>query len=228
VQTYGDADRLALARRAKSANIPRHPNAVTQMILPFYHLKRIMPESWQARLRFISRRLPRQWFYYTNDRRLWRFTGETELMQQRPNLVRYELQPGCFLETYLIDQTSPDGTRYFGPAAGLVVHGSEIIRFDCVGHPLGHYHAARAYPYGIRKGLAGELWLPEKTMEDQVERAMFEVQRNWSYYLTSHPRRKVRNTRFDQDRLAALCAKMKSKMLDDVRRDAEPRAAALP
>lgn len=197
------------------------------MILPFYHLKRIMPESWQARLRFISRRLPRQWFYYTNDRRLWRFTGETELMRRRPNLVTYELQPGCFLETYLIDQTSADGTRYFGPAAGLVVHGSEIIRFDCVGHPLGHYHAARAYPYGIRKGLAGELWLPEKTIEDQVERAMFEMQRNWSYYLTSHPRRKVRNTRFDQDRLAARCAQMKSKMLDDVRRDAQARAAAL-
>jgi hypothetical protein len=187
------------------------------VILPVFHLKRVLPESWQARLRFISRRLPRRWFYLTNDRRLWRFTGEAELMRQRPNLVRYDLQGGCFLETYLIDQIDTDGTRYFGPAACLVVHGFDIIRFDCVGYPLGHYHAARLYPYGIRRGLAGEIWLPEKTIEEQVERAMFEVQRNWSYYLGSHPRAKVRNTRINEQRLAAVCAEMKSKMLEDVK-----------
>src|SRR5947209_11385119 len=116
------------------------------MILPVFHLKRVLPENWQARLRFISRRLPRRWFYLTNDRRLWRFTGEAELMRQRPNLVRYDLQPGCFLETYLIDQINTEGNRYFGPAACLVVHGFEILRFDCVGHPLGHYHAMKPYP----------------------------------------------------------------------------------
>ena len=41
------------------------------MILPIFHLRRILPESWLDRLRPISRRLPRRWFYYTNDRRLW-------------------------------------------------------------------------------------------------------------------------------------------------------------
>ncbi|MDB5575989.1 MAG: hypothetical protein JWR80_1165 [Bradyrhizobium sp.] len=188
------------------------------MMLPILHLKRMLPESWRSRLRFITRRLPRHWFYMTNDRRFWWLTGETEEMQKRPRLVRYELQEGCFLETYLNDQTSADGRRYFGSAACLVVHGSDILRFDCLGQPLGHYHVAAPYPHGIRRGLVGEIWLPEKTIEEQIDRTIFELQRNSGFYLQKHPRRKVRNTRLDEQRLAAVCAEMKSKMLEDVKR----------
>lgn len=187
------------------------------MILPILHLKRILPASWLPGLRSITRRLPRHWFYLTNDRRLWWITGEAEEMQKRSRLVRYDLQEGCFLETYLNDQTSADGRRYFGSAACLVVHGSDILRFDCLGQPLGHYHAAAPYPHGIRKGLVGEIWLPEKTIEEQIDRAIFELQRNSGFYLQKHPRRKVRNTRFDEQRLVAVCAEMKTKMLEDVK-----------
>ena len=187
------------------------------MILPVLHLKRILPESWRARLRFITRRLPRHWFYLTNDRRLWWFTGIADEMRNRVNLVRYDLQEGCFLETYRVDRIGPEGTREFGPAAFLVVHGSEIIKFDCYGSPAGHYHVATPYPHGIRKGLSGRIWLPEKTAEEQVDRALFELQRNANYYLQTHPRRKVRNTRISEQRLAVVCQQMKSKMLEEVK-----------
>ena len=192
------------------------------MLLPVHHIQRVLPESWRDRLRFMVRRLPKHWFYLSNDRRFWWFTGEVEAAQKRAKLVRYELQDGCFLETYLNDQISADGVRYFGPAASLVVHGSDILRFDCVGHPLGHYHVAAPYPHGIRKGLVGEIWFPERTIQEQVERAIFELQRNSAHYLRTHPRRKVRNTRLNQERLAAVCAEMKSKMLGDARRSSPP------
>jgi hypothetical protein len=192
------------------------------MLLPIQHLQRVLPESWRVRLRFIVRRLPKHWLYLTNDRRFWWFTGEAEEMQKRKRLVRYDLQQGCFLETYLNDQISADGTRYFGPVACLVVHGSDILRFDCIGHPFGHYHVAAPYPHGIRKGLVGEIWLPERTIQEQVERAIFELQRNSAHYMQAHPRRKVRNTRFDEERLAAVCAEMKSRMLDDVKQSSPP------
>jgi hypothetical protein len=156
-----------------------------QMLLPIFHATRVLPQNWRSRLRFISRRLPRHWFYYTNDRRFWWLTGEAELMRHRPSLVRYDLQEVCFLETYMNDQIQPDGTLYFGPAACLVVHGFDIMRFDCLDYPLGHYHTAKPYPYGIRRGLAGEIWLPEKTIEEQVERAIFELSRNSNHYLQS-------------------------------------------
>jgi hypothetical protein len=144
----------------------RLPQLSPSMILPVQFMRRVLPESWRSRLRFISRRLPSHWFYLTSDRRFWWFTGEADEMQKRPRLARYDLQEGCFLETYLNSQVSADGVRYFGPAACLVVHGSDIMRFDCLGQPLGHYHVATAYPHGVRKGLVGEIWLPEKTGTD--------------------------------------------------------------
>jgi hypothetical protein len=113
------------------------------MLLPFFHIRRLLPESWRPRLRVITRRPPKHWFYFTNDRRFWWFTGEAQEMQNRANLVRYDLQEGCFMETYMNDQIAADGTRYFGAAACLVVHGSDILRFDCLEYPLGHHHAAR-------------------------------------------------------------------------------------
>ena len=122
------------------------------MILPILHLKRILPASWLPGMRWIARRLPRHWFYLTNDRRLWWLTGVADEMRNRVNLVRYDLQEGCFLETYRVDRIGPEGTREFGPAAFLVVHGSEIIKFDCYGSPAGHYHVATPYPHGIAKG----------------------------------------------------------------------------
>lgn len=146
------------------------------MMLPIFHLRRLLPESWRSRLRFIVPLLPKHWFYLTNDRRFWWFTGEAQEMQNRARLVRYDLQEGCFMETYLNDQIGADGARYFGPAACLVVHGSEIVRFDCLEHAFGHYHVATPYPHGIRKGLVGEIRLPEKTVEEQVERTIFELQ----------------------------------------------------
>jgi hypothetical protein len=187
------------------------------MMLPIFHLRRLLPEGWRSRLRFLVPLLPKHWFYLTNDRRFWWFTGEAQEMQNRACLARYDLQEGCFMETYLNDQIGADGARYFGPAACLVVHGSEIIRFDCLEHAFGHYHVATPYPHGIRKDLVGEIRLPEKTVEEQVERTIFELQQNSNYYMQTHPRRKVRNTRFDEQRLAAVCAEMKSKMLEDVK-----------
>lgn len=186
-------------------------------MLPVFHLLRIMPEGLRVRLRFISRRLPRHWFFLTNNRRFWWLTGEAEMMRQLPYLARHDLQEGCFLETYINEQVYADGTPFFGPAVCLVVHNFDIMRFDCLGSPMGHYHTAKPYPYGISRGLAGIIWLPETTVEAQVDRAIFELVRNADHYVQSHSKRKVRNTRLDEARLAAVCVEVKAKMLEDTR-----------
>jgi hypothetical protein len=188
------------------------------MILPVQFMKRMVPERWRPRFHFITRNVPRHWWYLTNDRRLWWFTGVADEIKNRNNLVRHELQEGCFLETCWIDRTGPDGNRECGPAIFLVVHGSEIMKFDCYGYPSGHYHVATPYPHGIRKGLTGRILLPEKTREEQVDRAIFELQRNGQYYLQTHPRRKVRSTRLDGRRMAAICAEMRARLREDVKR----------
>lgn len=193
------------------------------MILPVYHIKRLVPERWHPLFRVVTRRFPKRWFYLTNDRRLWWFTGEEEEMRKRSRLVRYELQEGCFLETYLNDRTDAEGNQHFGPVACLVVHGSDVARFDCL-ESRGHYHLSSRYPHGVSKALVGEIWIREKTLEEQVDRAIFELQRNSGHFLRMHPRRKVRNTRLDNERLAAVCAQLRAKMLEDIRLRSMQRA----
>ena len=193
------------------------------MLLPVSHLQRILPRSWWPRFHFITRRLPAHWFYLPRDRRLWWYTGVADEMRDRLKLVRYDFQEGCFLEGYWIDRIAPDGSEQVGPAAFLVVHGSDIMKFDCFDYPFAHYHVAAPYPYGISQGLQGNIWFPEKTVEAQIDRTVFELQRNAQHFVSTHPRRKVRNTRFDEVRLAAACAQLKAKMLDDARQRSAPR-----
>jgi hypothetical protein len=196
------------------------------MILPAYYIKRIVPERWHPLFRVFTQRLPKRWLHLTNDRRFWWFTGEELAMQERPRLVRFELQEGCFLETYLNDQIDAAGNVYFGPAACLVVHGSDIVRFDCLEPDRGHYHLASRYPYGARRALMGEIWLPEKTLEQQVDRAIFELQHNSAHFIEMHPRRKVRNTQLDKERLTAVCAQARSKMIEDIAQRSTAAATA--
>jgi hypothetical protein len=188
------------------------------MLLPVHHLRRIVSQGWRRRLRVIVPWLPRHWLYRSSDRRVQWYTGADPELKHRACLVKYDLQDGCFLEAYWIDRTSSQGTRDLGPAVFLVVHGSEILKFDCYGPPVGHYHVATPYPYGIGKGLAGRIWLPERSVDEQIDRAMFELCRNANYYLRTHPRRKVRSTVLDEGRLAAVCVEIRAKMLDDVAR----------
>jgi hypothetical protein len=185
------------------------------MLLPVHHLRRVLPERWRPLFHFITRNVPEHWWYLSSERRFWWISGVAEEIRNRENLVRYDLADGCFTETYSVDRIGPGGELERGVCLVLVVHGSELMKFDCLGWN-GHYHIATPYPYGIGKALQGCIWVTEKTREAQIERAMFELQRNSGYYLQTHPRRKVRKPKFDEQRLAAVCAARRRKMLDDL------------
>lgn len=90
-----------------------------------------------------------------------------------------------------------------GPAVFLQVNGYEVVRFDCFGASDGHYHV-RTMEW--RRRAVQRLEMPEKTREDQIERALFEVEHNARWYLDRHPLSRVRNTKIDPRRLAAAVA----------------------
>jgi hypothetical protein len=189
------------------------------MILPSNYLKRALPQRWWPFFHFFTRRVQEHWWYFVNDRRYTWITGEPDEMLNRKSLERYELGEGCFTETYWAERAGGPA----GPVLFLVVHGSEIAKFDCYGSE-GHYHVATPHPYGLLKALHGRLHFVEKTAEDQVERAIFELRHNSACYLATHARRRVRRTRLDEQRLAAVCAEMRSKMLGDLRRFSQQAA----
>ena len=130
------------------------------MILPVQFMMRMLLERWRPRFHFITRNVPKHWWHLPNDRRLWWFTGVTDEMRNRKRLVRYDIQDGCFLEAYLSDRIEADGSRECGPAVFLVVHGWEILKFDCFGFPAGHYHVATPYPFGIARVCRGASCFP--------------------------------------------------------------------
>lgn len=197
------------------------------MLLPSNHLKRVLPRAWWPWFHFFTRRVPEHWWYHVNDRRFWWVTGAPAEMLKRKNLVRYELQDGCFMETYWAERPAEEGIGPVGPVVFLVVHGSEIMKFDCYG-PEGHYHVVAPHPHGVRKALHGRLHFSETTAEEQVERAIFELRHNAAHYLATHPRRKVRRTNLDEQRLAAVCSEMRSNMLGDLKRFSECDASDAP
>jgi len=100
-----------------------------------------------------------------------------------------------------------------GPALSLFIQNEEVLRVDCSGDGTGHLHATFFMPH------RGEdrYWLSEKSIEEQVERARFEVVRNWRYYAQRHSLKRVREVKIDKERLSQVAETAKLKMLDLLR-----------
>ena len=107
----------------------------------------------------------------------------------RKDVVKIELGPDAFLETYWKKYGQGKG-----PAIILNVHGYEALRFDCYGGNAGHFHVQVVEWGRIR---ANCLFLPRSSREEQVSRAVFEISRNYRWYLDRHPHHRVRRVNFD-------------------------------
>lgn len=70
-----------------------------------------------------------------------------------------------------------------GPAVILKAFDQEILKFDCFGEKDGHYHIAPQYDFRIY------FW--EKSVEDQIERTIQELQTNGLRYLKNQADPKV-------------------------------------
>lgn len=97
---------------------------------------------------------------------------------------------------------------------GLIVNavGEEIARFDCY-EGAGHFH-----PVTISFSARSRTFLsfPEKTLLDQIDRAVFEITHNIDWYLQHHPIRKVRNIKVQKSHLRQVAKETKKKMQEYV------------
>ena len=83
-----------------------------------------------------------------------------------------------------------------GPAFSLFLEDDEILRVDCIG-PNGHIH------YGLaearhRSPAEPRVYLPTSAVDEQIDRAAFELARNVGYCTGLHRRRAVRSTPVDE------------------------------
>jgi len=80
-----------------------------------------------------------------------------------------------------------------GPVISFIFNGRELARFDCLGEK-GHFHLALVRP---DPGAEKRIFFHEKSCRDQVERAVFELQKNVNYYRKRNPLPEVRDAILD-------------------------------
>ena len=131
----------------------------------------------------------------------------------RKDVLRYEIQPNAHVDVFW--KVLPIGR---GPAVSLFVHGEEVLKFDCFGAGRGHYHVnERQWSRRVR-GVVQRLYLPEPTVEAQIERALFELTTNLSVYLQQNDDPRIRAVVIDRERLQEVAHRMKATMLEYIRK----------
>ena len=90
------------------------------------------------------------------------------------------------------------------------VLGRQVLRFDCFGYPGGHAHIYLITP---NRKCESRLFLPEKTIEAQIERALFEMSKNLDYWMQRHYDPSVRKTKLSRKFLRAALEEAHKSML---------------
>jgi hypothetical protein len=97
-----------------------------------------------------------------------------------------------------------------GPGLSLYASGFQILKFDCFGATDGHFHLFLGWPAPASDD---RIWLPEPNATAQVDRTIFELKKNVTYYLQRHADERVRHLRLESDAWSKACTRARDKML---------------
>lgn len=100
--------------------------------------------------------------------------------------VFVKVTPDIVFETYWKDVEAGRG-----PALIVWHRYRKILKFDCFGKGRGHYHISLSV-HSARTDANDRIYLPEETIEAQIERVAFELRTNIVYYLARGPYRSAR------------------------------------
>jgi hypothetical protein len=131
--------------------------------------------------------------------------------------VRYDTPADTRIEVFWKSFVGAQGSNWLdprlvdgiGPVLSFIVAGREVLRFDCLGDS-GHYHVALMRP---SPEVECRLWFRERSQIEQVERSIFELERNLEYYLARNPQPDVRSARVDPQEHRSRCAQARSQAL---------------
>ncbi|MDJ1180300.1 hypothetical protein PJF56_15655 [Roseofilum sp. BLCC_M91] len=91
----------------------------------------------------------------------------------------------------------------------------EALRFDCYLKRKGHYHLQLME---CQDNCKEHVLMAESTVEEQIDRAIFELENNLYYYLQRHPDRRVRTLKVERSPLKAAIQSARTKMLQDLQK----------
>ena len=122
--------------------------------------------------------------------------------------IRREIQDLVFMEVYWV--APPVGP---GPGASIYIIDDEVMRFDCFGSDIGHYHFNIRQSKFFPNGEKTRILFPEGTVEQQIDNAAVQLRRNLDYGrgLNSDP--KIRAVKIDQPAVDKASEWMRERLL---------------
>ena len=144
----------------------------------------------------------------------WRYDASVRINPEQWDLAPGEtrsdvewirVQPDVALKVYW--KVLPIGK---GPAVSLYAFEFQVLRFDCFGARDGLCHLLLGWPSPANED---RIWLPEPNATAQVERTMFELTKNVTYYLQRHNDERVRRLLLESEAWDDACTRAREKML---------------
>lgn len=99
-----------------------------------------------------------------------------------------------------------------GPVATLFVHDEEVLRLDCFGGDAGHMHINPEQNKLLSTFRSARVYFQPGSIEEQVERAAFELVTNTGVALASNNLSRVRNFSFESRNLSTAARQMADHM----------------
>jgi hypothetical protein len=123
------------------------------------------------------------------------------MRKHRQDMVDFPLGEGAYLQVYW--KIYGVGR---GPALALYISDEEVLKFDFYGAEKAHYHVQLMQPAPRRYSA---LLLREKSVPEQIDRAIFELENNLYWYLERHPFASVRQFRVRKSTLKSVLSEIK-------------------
>jgi hypothetical protein len=97
-----------------------------------------------------------------------------------------------------------------GPAISLFAHNYELLRFDCFGAEHGHFHAMlmTAEPQKHER-----IYFFEERSSEQIDRTIFELNRNLYFYLKHNLHPEIREIEVDQEEWEKVLDEARAELL---------------
>tara|TARA_R110002049_G_scaffold277522_1_gene456044 strand:- start:71 stop:574 length:504 start_codon:yes stop_codon:yes gene_type:complete len=125
--------------------------------------------------------------------------------KKRANSVRKNIETFMIQPRIEVDVYTKDLARGQGPAISIYIDEYEILKFDCFGPDLGHYHVS----LGNNLNTFSERFaLPAVSRAKQLEWVCFELQKNLAARLSMLPGTRFRGISIQADALTATVKKI--------------------
>ena len=161
----------------------------------------------KSKLKQIAKRLaPFPLQFYLNRSERARIDGQ--MRKHRQDMVDFPLGDSAYLQAYW--KIYGVGR---GPALVLYIDSEEVLKFDFYGAEQAHYHIQSLHPAPCRRPA---LMMREKTVPDQIDRALFELENNLYWYLERHPLASVRQFRVKKAKIKTTLDQVKPLLLSYV------------